>query len=125
MGTSRKVLAIVSTLRYIDCMFKLPEFPAVDFSKFDLDALRKLDLSKYVPDVRFPTVDLPNIDFATFNLPGNLAGNLPSIDVSKLTDAVRDAAYLTVAVGIAAADQVREIADAARSRVVGLIRNAA
>ena len=88
-------------------MFKLPEFPSVDFSKFDLDALRKLDLSKYVPDVKFPTVDLPNID------------------VSKLTDAVRDAAYLTIGVGIAAVDQAREITDAARSRVVGLIRNAA
>ena len=103
-------------------MFKLPEFPSVDFSKFDLDALRKIDLSKlnlakldlakYVPEVNFPTIDLSNID-------------LPGIDVSKLTDAVRDAAYLTVGVGIAAVEQAREISGAARNRVIGLIRNTA
>ena len=103
-------------------MFKLPEFPAIDFSKLDLDALRKLDLSKYVPavnfpEVNFPKVDLRNIDYSTIDW--------PTIDVSKLTDAVRDAAYLTVGVGIAAVEQAREITDAARSRVIGLIRNAA
>jgi hypothetical protein len=98
-------------------MFKLPEFPSVDFSKLDLDALRKLDLSKYVPEVKFPKVDLPNIDYSAIDW--------PTIDVSKLTDAVRDAAYLTVGVGIAAVEQAREITDAARSRVIGLIRNAA
>ena len=107
-------------------MFKLPEFPAIDFSKLDLDALRKLDLSKYVPavnfpEVNFPKVDLRNIDYSTLNLPGNW----PTIDASKLADAVRDAAYLTVGVGIAAVEQAREITDAARSRVIGLIRNAA
>jgi hypothetical protein len=127
LGTSRKVLAIVSTLRYIDCMFKLPEFPSVDFSKLDLDALRKLDLAKYVPEVNFPKFDLPNIDYSAIDWPtiDFAAIDFPSIDVSKLTDAVRDAAYLTVGVGIAALEQAREITDAARSRVIGLIRNPA
>ena len=37
-------------------MFKLPDFPSVDFSKFDVDALRNIDLSKYVPAVNFPKV---------------------------------------------------------------------
>jgi hypothetical protein len=103
-------------------MFKLPDFPSVDFSKFDLDALRKLDLSKYVPEVNFPKIDLRNIDFPMIDF---AAIDFPSIDVSKLTDAVRDAAYLTVGLGIAAVEQAREITDAARARVTGLIRNAA
>jgi hypothetical protein len=126
LSTSRKLLAIVSTLRYIDCMFKLPEFPSVDFSKLDLDALRKLDLSKYVPEVKFPEVDFSKLDLRNIDLPtiDFAAINVPSIDVSKLTDAVRDAAYLTVGVGIAAVEQAREITDAARTRVIGLIRNA-
>ena len=41
-------------------MFKLPDFPSVDFSKFDVDALRNIDVSKYVPAVNFPKVDLPD-----------------------------------------------------------------
>jgi hypothetical protein len=90
------VLAIVSTLLYIDRMFKLPDFPSVDFSKFDVDALRNLDLSKYVPAVNFPKIDLPGVD-------------LPTVDVSKLTEAARDLAYLYVGLGVAAAGQVREI----------------
>ena len=56
MARRDEVLAIVSTLRYIDCMFKLPDFPSVDFSKFDVDALRNIDVSKYVPAVNFPQV---------------------------------------------------------------------
>lgn len=147
------MLAIVSTLRYSACMFKLPDFPSVDFSKFDLEALRNFDLSKYVPVAKFPTMDLPNAD----------------IDVSKLTEAVRDAAYLTIGLGAAAVEQTqarareladkindgfestkihtdaladkieailpdkvatlfgqaREMSDAARTQVIGLIRNAA
>jgi hypothetical protein len=75
-------------------MFKLPEFPSVDFSKFDLDALRDFDFSKFVPDVKFPTVDMPSVD-------------LPTIDVDKLTAAVRDAAYLTVGIGAAAFEQAQ------------------
>jgi hypothetical protein len=156
-----KVLAIVSTVRYIECMFKLPDFPSidfpsVDFSKLDLDALRNFDFAKYVPSVKFPNVDLPDVD-------------VPTIDVAKLTSAVRDAAYLTVGIGATAFEQAqarrrelitsitdgfdaakihvdtvvdkieavlpdkaaalfgqaREMTDAARNQVIGLIRNAA
>jgi hypothetical protein len=83
-------------------MFKLPDFPSVDFSKFDLDAIRdfdfsKFDFSKYVPTVNFPNVDMP--------------ADLPTIDVDKFTAAVRDTAYLTVGIGAAAFEQAQ-----ARSR---------
>ncbi len=77
-------------------MFKLPDFPSVDFSKFDVDALRNIDVSKYVPVVNFPKVDVASLD-------------LPTLDVTKLTDAVRDLAYLTVGLSVAAVGQVREI----------------
>ncbi len=77
-------------------MFKLPDFPSVDFSKFDVDALRNIDVSKYVPTVNIPKFEMPAVD-------------LPSIDVTKLTEAVRDLAYLTVGLGVTAAGQVREI----------------
>ncbi|MEP7113442.1 MAG: hypothetical protein ABI862_09275 [Ilumatobacteraceae bacterium] len=137
-------------------MFKLPDFPSVDFSKLDLDALRQVDFSKYVPNVNFPTVDMNSLD-------------MPSIDVAKLTAAVRDAAYLTVGLGVTAVEQAqvrrrelvtnitdgldaakihldtvvdkieaimpdkaatlfgqaREASDAARTQVLGFIRNAA
>jgi hypothetical protein len=85
-------------------MFKLPDFPKVDFPKvdfpsidfsgLDLDALRNFDFAKFVPAVKFPTVDLPSVD-------------LPGIDVSKLTAAVRDAAYLSVGIGVTAVEQAQ------------------
>jgi hypothetical protein len=137
-------------------MFKLPDFPSVDFSKLDLEALRNIDFAKYVPTVNFPTVDKAAID-------------MPNIDVAKLTAAVRDAAFLTVGLGVTAVEQAqarrrelvttitdsldaakihvdtvvdkieailpdkaatlfgqaREAGDAARSQVLGFIRNAA
>ena len=141
-------------------MFKLPDFPkvdfpSIDFSGLDLDALRKFDFAKYVPAVKFPT-DLPSVD-------------VPGVDVAKLTAAVRDAAYLTVGLGVSAVEQAqarrrelaanfserleatkiqidtvvdkfeailpdkaaalfgqaRELTDAAREQVLGLIRTAA
>ena len=90
-------------------MFKLPDFPKVDFPKIDfpsidfpsidfsgldLDALRNFDFAKYVPAVKFPTVDLPSVD-------------LPGVDVSKVTAAVRDAAYLSVGIGVTAVEQAQ------------------
>ena len=83
------MLAIVSSLRYIDCMFKLPEmpftfpavdFPAIDFSRLDVNALRN--------------VKLPKID-------------LPDIDTTKLTAAVRDAAYIAVGLGVVAVERAQ------------------
>ncbi len=117
------VLAIVSTVRYIDCtsdsrsasttsvdhnarptkdpvtMYKLPdfssiEFPSIDFpgfdlSKFDLSqldlaALRNIDVSKYVPNI-----------------------NLSTGEAGKLTAALRDAAYITVGLGVVAVEQAQ------------------
>ena len=80
-------------------MFKLPDFPkvdfpSIDFSGLDLDKLRNFDFAKYVPAVKFPTVDLLGVD-------------LPGVDVSKLTAAVRDAAYLTVGLGVTAVEQAQ------------------
>jgi len=95
------MLAKVSTLRYIDCMFKLPDFPSVDFSKFDVDALRNIDVSKYVAAVDFSKFEMPKFEMPSVDM--------PTVDVTKLTDAVRDLAYLTVGVGVAVAEQVREI----------------
>ena len=100
------MLAKVSTLRYIDCMFKLPDFPSVDFSKFDVDALRNIDVSKYVAAVDFSKFEMPKFEMPKFEMP---SVDMPTVDVAKLTDAVRDLAYLTVGVGVAVAEQVREI----------------
>jgi hypothetical protein len=75
-------------------MFKLPDFPSVDFSKFDVDALRNIDVSKYVPTVNLPKVEMPTVDIS-------------SVDVTKLTDAVRDLAYLTVGIGVAVAERTQ------------------
>ncbi len=70
-------------------MFKLPEFPSIDFSsldlsKFDINELRKVDVSKFVPNV-----------------------DLSAIDTDKLTTAVRDAAYITVGFGVLAVEQAQ------------------
>ena len=37
-------------------IMKFPEFTSIDFSKLDINALRKIDLSKYVPDIDLPAV---------------------------------------------------------------------
>ena len=105
------MLAKVSTLRYIDCMFKLPDFPSVDFSKFDVDALRNIDVSKYVAAVDFSKFEMPKFEMPKFEMPKfeMPTVDMPTVDVAKLTDAVRDLAYLTVGVGVAVAEQVREI----------------
>lgn len=65
-------------------MSKFPDFPSIDFSKLDVNALRNVDLSKFVP-----TVDLPGID------------------ADKLAAAVRDAAYLIVGLGVVAVEQTQ------------------
>ncbi len=77
-------------------MFQLPEFPSFDFSALDLDAVRNSSIGR-----RIAAIDLPTFD-------------LPKIDADKVTAFVRDAAYLTVGLGVAAVHQVR-----------GLIRTAA
>ncbi|MGZ4792253.1 MAG: hypothetical protein ACXWBO_10335 [Ilumatobacteraceae bacterium] len=77
-------------------MFNIPQLPSIDFpsidlSRFDVGALRNSTLSKRLSEI-----------------------DIPSIDTDKVTALVRDAAYLTVGLGVVAVQQVR-----------GLIRNAA
>ena len=70
-------------------MFKLPEFPAIDFSGLDVNALRQSSFAK-----RIAAIDLPKID-------------LPKIDTEKLAAVVRDAAYLTVGLGVTAVERAQ------------------
>jgi hypothetical protein len=95
------MLAIVSTMRYIGCMFKLPEmpfdfpsfdFPAIDFSKLDVNALRN--------------AKLPSVDLST-------------IDTAKLTAAVRDAAYIAVGLGVVAVERVQDLGTELTTKVNG------
>jgi hypothetical protein len=77
-------------------MFKVPQlppidFPSIDLSRLDVSALRNSGLSKRLSEI-----------------------DIPSIDTDKVTALVRDAAYLTVGLGVVAVQQVR-----------GLIRSAA
>ncbi len=77
-------------------MFKFPQlpsfdFPSIDFSRLDVNALRNSGLSKRLSEL-----------------------DIPSFDSDRVTALVRDAAYLTVGLGVVAIEQVR-----------GLIRSAA
>jgi hypothetical protein len=69
-------------------MFKLPDFPSVDFSKFP-----SVDFSKF-PSFMSAAADDASLD-------------VPVIDIEKLTSAMRDAAYLTVGVGSAIFEQAQ------------------
>jgi hypothetical protein len=70
-------------------MFKLPEFPSIDFSGLDVNALRQSELAK-----RISAIELPKID-------------LPKIDTEKVVAIVRDAAYLTVGLGAVAVERAQ------------------
>jgi hypothetical protein len=61
-------------------MFNLPEFPSVDFSALDLNAVRDSELAKH----------------------------LFTFDSEKVTTALRDAAYLTVGLGVVAVQRAQE-----------------
>jgi hypothetical protein len=63
-------------------MVKLPDFPSIDFSKLDINALRNVELPKFTAD-------------------------LPAINADKLVAAIRDAAYLTVRLGVEAFEQAQ------------------
>ncbi len=78
-------------------MFKLPEFPAIDFSALDLNALRDSELGK------------------------RITANVQSIDTEKARTVVRDAAYMTVGLGVIAVERAQARVNSLRS----LIRNAA
>lgn len=74
-------------------MFKLPDFPSIDFSQLDLNALRESQLVK----------------------------RLAAIDTDAATAALRDAVYLTVGLGVVAVEgaqaRSRKLAAAADVRV--------
>lgn len=62
-------------------MFKIPEFPSIDFSGLDVNALRQNSLAQRISAIE-----------------------LPKIDTEKLAAVVRDAAYLTVGIGVTAVE---------------------
>jgi len=80
-------------------MFKLPQlssidFPSIDFSRLDINAVRNSDVAK-----RLAAIDLPNID------------------TDKVAAAVRDAAYLTVGLGVVAVDALEARIDSVVDRL--------
>ena len=79
-------------------MFKLPEFPAIDFSGLDVNALRQSSFAKRIAAIE-----------------------LPKIDTEKLTAVVRDAAYLTVGLGVTAVERAqarrRQLATSVEARL--------
>ena len=95
-------------------MFKVPQLPSIDFpsidlSRLDVEALRNSDLVK-----RLSAIDIA------------------AIDTDKVGAVVRDAAYLTVGLGVVAVEQAghvvgqaRDFTRVAREQVRGLIRSAA
>jgi uncharacterized protein (DUF111 family) len=70
-------------------MFKLPEFPSIDFSDLDLNALRDSKLVK----------------------------RLAAIDSDKVTTALRDAAYMTLGVGVVAVERAQATMEAQQVRI--------
>ena len=70
-------------------MFKLPEFPSIDFSDLDLNALRESRLGK----------------------------RLAAIDPDKVTSVLRDAAYATVGLGAVAVERAQATIGARQVRI--------
>lgn len=80
-------------------MTRLPSFPTIDLTSFDLSKLRSIDL---------PTFDLAGLD-------------------DKVVDTVKNAAYLTVGLGVAALERLdgaRRSANAAASDAVEALTSA-
>ena len=115
------MLAIVSTLRYISCMFKLPDYSSFDFPTikfpdlklpdFKLPDFKLADLK--FPAIDFPTIDLPGLDFSSLDV-NALRDRLGSIDTTKVTEsaakltgAVRDAAYIAIGLGVTSVEMVK------------------
>jgi hypothetical protein len=74
-------------MRYSDCMFKLPEMPAIKFPSIDFSA------------VDFPSIDFPSIDFSRLDVSA-----LRDVDLAKY---VTDAAYITVGLGVVAVEKAQ------------------
>jgi hypothetical protein len=77
-------------------MFKLPDFPTLKFPAIDLP---NFDLPKFeMPTFDFPTIDFPSIDFSKLDVTALRNVKLPN---------VRDAAYITVGLGVVAVERVQ------------------
>ena len=81
----------------------IKSLPTVDFTKFDLEALKQLDPRN---------IDLSKLDLRN--------AERPDVDVSKLVEAVRDAAYTLVGFGVLAVQRAqvrrREMAETISTR---------
>jgi hypothetical protein len=81
-------------------MPRLPSFPKVDLTSFDLNKLRSIELPK------FDLPKFPTFDFSTFGL--------PVIDIAKVDDKVvetaKNAAYFTVGLAAAAVQRIAKLA---------------
>jgi hypothetical protein len=110
-------------------MFKLPEFPAVDFSKFDLDAFRKFEVPAPVRDAAYLTIGVGATAFEQAQARGRELANAISdgLDATKTqVDTVVDKIEAILPEKAALLfGQAREISDAARNQVMGLLRSAA
>jgi hypothetical protein len=103
-------------------MFKLPDYKSLNFS-----------------GIKFPTIDLAALDFSGIDFPAldfsgldvnALRDRLPSIDAAKLTEAVRDAAYIAIGLGVtsieraqARREQFTAIVTDGLDKARGLLRN--
>lgn len=79
------------------CMTRLPSFPKIDLTSFDLNKLRSIELPKFdLPKFDLPKFDLPTLDLANVN--------------DKLVETAKNAAYFTVGLAAAAAQRVAKLA---------------
>jgi hypothetical protein len=86
-------------------MTRLPSFPKIDLTSFDLNKLRSIELPKF----DLPKFELP-FDLPKFDLPFQL----PSVDLPKVDDKVietaKNAAYFTVGLAAAAVERISKLA---------------
>ncbi len=80
-------------------MFKLPDysslkFPTIDFPTIDF------------PKIDFPKIDFPALDFSSLDV-NALRDRLASVDTAKLTEAVRDAAYIAIGLGVTSIERAQ------------------
>jgi hypothetical protein len=88
-------------------MFKLPDIRSLDFSRLDFSGIdfSGLDLSSLDLNA-LRNVNLPTVKF-------------PTVDTAKLTNAVRDAAYIAVGLGVTAVER----AQARRQQLMAIVND--
>jgi hypothetical protein len=91
-------------------MTRLPSFPKIDLTSFDLNKLRSIELPFDLPKFDLPKFDLP-FDLPKFDLP---KFDIPVIDIAKMDDRVvetaKNAAYFTVGLAAAAVQRIAKLA---------------